>query len=77
MAFVTLSVSELLRAYTARSERYPILKIGLFNNQWMNIAVISSLALILGVVYIPLLQPVFDTTALNWGQWRVILPLLS
>jgi Ca2+-transporting ATPase len=76
MAFVTLSVSELLRAYTARSERYPILKIGLFNNQWMNIAVISSLALILGVVYIPLLQPIFDTTSLNWEQWRVILPLL-
>jgi magnesium-transporting ATPase (P-type) len=28
MAFVTLSASELLRAFTARSERYPILKIG-------------------------------------------------
>ena len=29
MAFITLSVSELFRAYTARSEYYPIFKIGI------------------------------------------------
>ena len=47
MAFVTLSFSELLRAFTARSERYPILKIGVFSNRNMNLAVLSSLALLL------------------------------
>ena len=39
MAFATLSISELLRAFTSRSERYPLLKIGLFSNKWMNLAV--------------------------------------
>ena len=53
MAFITLSASELMRAYTARSERYPILKIGIFNNKWMNYAVISSLALLMAVIYVP------------------------
>lgn len=76
MAFVTLSVSELLRAYTARSEYYPLLKIGLFNNRWMNLAVLSSLVLILAVVYIPFLQNVFGTEALGWPQWADILPLI-
>lgn len=76
MAFVTLSVSELLRAYTARSEYYPLLKIGLFNNRWMNLAVLSSLGLILAVVYIPFLQDVFGTEALGWPQWADILPLV-
>ena len=33
MAFVTLSLSELFRAYTSRSEYYPLLKIGFFKNQ--------------------------------------------
>jgi Ca2+-transporting ATPase len=76
MAFVTLSFSELLRAFTARSERYPLFKIGIFTNKYMNMAFITSLVLLLVVVYIPFLQPIFNTTALSWEQWRMILPLL-
>ncbi len=76
MAFVTLSFSELVRAFTARSERVPILKIGIFKNKVMNWAIISSLVLLLAVVYIPFLQGIFDTTPLGWTQWEVILPLL-
>ncbi len=76
MAFVTLSFSELLRAFTARSENYPLLKIGVFSNPSMNLAVISSLALLLAVVYIPFLNTIFDTVPLGWVQWQVVLPLL-
>ena len=76
MAFITLSASELLRAFTARSERYPLLKIGLFSNKWMNLAVLSSFVLLLGVVYIPFLNPIFQTTPLGWSEWSLILPLL-
>ena len=76
MAFVTLSLSELLRAYTARSERYPLLKLGIFSNKWMNIAVLFSLALVLVVVYVPFLNPVFQTMPLGWRQWELVLPLL-
>jgi Ca2+-transporting ATPase len=76
MAFVTLSASELFRAFTSRSERYPILKIGVFKNRNMNIAFLSSMALLLGVVYIPGLNNVFNTVPLGWQQWEIILPLL-
>lgn len=76
MAFVTLSFSELLRAFTARSENYPLMKIGLFSNRWMFYAVASSLLLLLAVVYVPFLQPVFNTVPLGWPEWRVVLPLL-
>jgi Ca2+-transporting ATPase len=76
MAFVTLSFSELLRAFTARSEYYPIFKIGIFSNRSMNIAVVSSLLLLLAVIYAPFLQPIFDTQPLGLEQWRVVLPLL-
>ncbi len=76
MAFVTLSTSELLRAFTARSERYPLLKQGIFTNKWMNIAVLFSLVLVLAVVYIPFLNPIFKTVPLGWEQWQLILPLL-
>jgi Ca2+-transporting ATPase len=76
MAFVTLSFSELLRAFTARSERVSIFKIGVFSNRWMNLAVVTSLALLVAVIYVPFLQPVFNTVPLVWEQWRFILPLL-
>jgi P-type Ca2+ transporter type 2C len=76
MAFITLSASELFRAYTARSERYPLLKIGIFKNKNMNYAVLSSMALLLAVVYIPFLNNIFNTVPLGWQQWEVMLPLL-
>lgn len=76
MAFVTLSFSELLRAFTARSERYPVLKIGIFNNKYMNLAVLTSMVLLVSVIYIPFLRPVFETVPLTWEQWRYVLPLL-
>jgi Ca2+-transporting ATPase len=76
MAFVSLSFSELLRAFTARSENYPILKIGLFSNRSMNWAVLSSLVLLLAVVYIPFLNHIFNTVPLVWAQWQYVLPLL-
>jgi Ca2+-transporting ATPase len=75
MAFATLSISELARAYTARSERYPLLQLGIFTNRNMNYAFLLSLALILGIIYIPELAPFFNTVPLGWEQWQVILPL--
>jgi Ca2+-transporting ATPase len=76
MAFVTLSASELFRAFTSRSERYSVLKIGVFKNHNMNLAFLSSMVLLLGVVYIPGLNNVFNTVPLGWEQWEIILPLL-
>jgi Ca2+-transporting ATPase len=77
MAFVTLSFSELLRAFTSRSDKYPLLKMGLFSNRAMLYAVASSLLLLLAVVYIPFLQPIFNTVPLGWQQWEALLPLLA
>jgi Ca2+-transporting ATPase len=76
MAFATLTLSELGRAYTARSEYYPLWKIGVFGNRYMNLAILSSVALIFGVIYIPFLNPVFNTVPLGWEQWGILLPLL-
>lgn len=76
MAFVTLSASELFRAYTARSERYSIFKIGVFSNKWMNYAVLTSLALMLMVVYVPFFNDAFQTEPLGWSEWLLIIPLL-
>jgi len=76
MAFVTLSFSELIRALTARSERLSIFTLGLTTNKTMLYSVAGSLVLLLLVVYVPFLQPIFDTVPLGWAQWRVVGPLV-
>jgi len=75
VAFATLIVSELLRAYTARSERYSLFSIGVLGNKWMQYAVGSSLALLLAVIYVPFLQPFFSTIPLTLEDWLVMTPL--
>ncbi len=75
IAFSTLVVSELLRAYTARSERYPLFRIGILGNKWMQIAVGSSLALLLAAVYVPVLQVFFGTIPLRPVDWLAVMPL--
>ncbi len=74
IAFATLVLSELWRAFTARSERYSIFQIGPASNRWMLVAVASSLLLLVGVIYLPFLHPVFDTTFLSLEHWLLLLP---
>jgi Ca2+-transporting ATPase len=76
MAFVTLSSAELLRAYTARSERHLLARLGLLSNPYMQFAVGTSLLLLMLVVYVPFLQPIFNTTPLGMREWSVLAPLI-
>jgi len=72
MAFVTLSLCELFRAYTVRSERVSIFRLGVFSNRYMQYAVALSLTLMLLVIYVPFLQSIFNTHALNFREWALI-----
>jgi Ca2+-transporting ATPase len=76
VAFATLSISELLRAYTSRSERYSLFALGVFSNKWMQWAVLTSLAILLAIIYVPFLDPVFDTAFLTVSDWAIMLPLI-
>jgi Ca2+-transporting ATPase len=69
-----LCSSELIRAYTGRSEYQSIFSIGVFSNKWMNWAVLASFTLVLLVTYVPFLQPFFDTVPLSLDDWLFMLP---
>jgi Ca2+-transporting ATPase len=74
VAFTTLVLSELLRAFTARSEYLSLFKIGVFSNKWMLGAVSLSLVMVLAAIYVPFLQTVFGTVPLSLSEWLWILP---
>lgn len=73
MAFVTLSLCELIRAYTVRSERLSVFRLGVFSNKYMQYAVGLSLVLLILVVSLPFLQPIFNTHFPSLREWGVIL----
>ena len=75
MAFVTLSLAELFRAYTVRSERASLFSIGVFSNRYMQYAVGLSISLLLIVCAVPFLQPIFNTHFLTGREWGVVLGL--
>ena len=75
MAFVTLSLCELFRAYTVRSERASLFQIGVFSNRYMQYAVGFSIALLLIVCGVPFLQPIFNTHFLSLTEWSVVVGL--
>jgi Ca2+-transporting ATPase len=75
MAFVTLSLCELFRAYTVRSERASLFEIGMFSNRYMQYAVGLSIGLLLLVVSVPFLQPIFNTHFPSLREWIVVLSL--
>jgi Ca2+-transporting ATPase len=74
LAFVTLCTSELLRAYTARSEHHSVFAIGVFSNRWMVWATGVSFILVLMVTYVPFLRPFFDTVPLTLNDWFLMAP---
>ena len=75
MAFVTLSLCELLRAYTVRSERASLFRIGIFSNRWMQYAVGLSLVLLIAVCTVPFLQGIFNTHFMSLREWTLVLGL--
>ncbi|RPJ18689.1 MAG: cation-translocating P-type ATPase, partial [Chloroflexi bacterium] len=75
MAFVTLSLCELFRAYTVRSERASLFQIGVFSNRYMQYAVGLSILLLVLVVSVPFLQPIFNTHFPTLREWSVVIGL--
>ncbi|MFV0441257.1 MAG: calcium-translocating P-type ATPase, PMCA-type [Lachnospirales bacterium] len=68
LCFVTLVLGELLRSFSARSEKKSIFKMNVFENGFLNKTVLASLTFLLIVVYVPFLNPIFSTIPLAFSQ---------
>ncbi|OIK13998.1 calcium-translocating P-type ATPase, PMCA-type [Bacillus sp. MUM 116] len=76
IAFATLVMAQLIHVFDCRSEK-SVLSRNPFGNQYLVWAVISSLLLVLVVIYYPPLQPVFHTLPILAKDWLLILGLSS
>jgi len=73
--FTTLTLSQMGNALALRSERESIFKIGFLSNKSLLNAVLLTLVLQLGVIYLPFLQSIFKTNPLSWQELLISLVL--
>ncbi len=68
MVFTVIVWSQLTTAMGVRSESESLFRLGLFTNKAMLGAVAAGVALQLAVIYVPFLNPIFDTKPLTAGE---------
>ena len=76
VAFATLVMAQLIHVFDCRSSR-SIFHRNLFENKYLTVAVVSSVLLLLGVIYIDWLQPVFHTVNLSLRDWTLVLVMAA
>jgi len=82
-ALVTLVMSQLIHVFECKSETKGLFEINLFSNIYLVLAVISSILLLLAVIYIPPLRPILGTMPLKVNDWSIsfgislLVPILS
>ncbi|MDF2725941.1 MAG: ATPase, partial [Paenibacillus sp.] len=72
VAFATLVMAQLIHVFDCRSSR-SIFHRNPLQNKYLVLAVISSLVLMLAVLYIEQLQPIFKTVPLGLMDWIIVL----
>lgn len=75
LIFTALSVASLFFAFAVRSLRTSVFVMNPFGNNWLILALILGILIQLSVVYLPPLQSMFSTVALQPVDWVVILGL--
>jgi Ca2+-transporting ATPase len=71
LCFVTLMVVGEFTALASRSEKESLLKMGLFKNKWLLLAMVGTIAATLPIIYIRPLQQYFHTFSLRWTDWGI------
>ncbi|HBQ94244.1 MAG TPA: ATPase, partial [Sulfobacillus sp.] len=72
MALTTLILSQLFHVFDARAEDRSFLEIGLFSNMWAVGAVLSSIFMLLAIIYLPYLRELFKTDPLGGLDWVLV-----
>src|SRR5690606_3940424 len=72
VAFATLVMAQLIHVFDCRSSR-SIFHRNILENKYLVLAVVSSLVLMLGVMYIEALQPIFNTVSIGLREWCLVI----
>ena len=77
MVFTVLALSQMGHVLAIRSERTSVFRQGLLSNRPLLAAVVATLVLQLATVYVPFLNPIFETRPLSATELAITLALSS
>lgn len=75
MAFMVLSISQLLHALNLTSSKHSLLEVGVFKNRWLILTIVLSIIVQISVCHIPLFQIILKTCALSLKAWMIVFAL--
>ncbi len=73
IVFTSLAFLQLSHALVVRSERESILTLGLRSNMVLLTVLVVTGVIQMALIYVPALQPIFETTALSAGELALVL----
>jgi len=75
MMFAGIVVAQAGNVLASRTSKQSIFKTSLAKNKWIIVGIISQLSILALLVYVPLMQQIFGTTALGLADWLYLLLL--
>jgi P-type Ca2+ transporter type 2C len=73
VTFCVVVFDELFRALAARSQKYTLWQLGAFSNRYLILAIVTSAALQIGIVLLPLTQQLFKLSPNLLDEWLFVL----
>ena len=72
MFILLINISELLLGFSHRSPDRSVFSVGFFSGKWMNVASLSSIAIIILLTHIPGLKKIMRTDYLDWQSYLLV-----
>jgi magnesium-transporting ATPase (P-type) len=73
MVYVGIVVLQIANVFSCRSEKYSAFKFGFFSNKLILLGIVFELIFASIIIYTPFFQKVFQTTAIGWSDWGILL----
>ena len=72
MSLAAIVFIQIGAVFNCRTEKQSVFKVGLFSNKQVNVGIIFEIILIFALVYLPPLQSIFHTAALDLSDWLLL-----
>jgi len=73
MTLGCIIAAQMGNAYASRTSRVSVFRVGLFSNRLLNLGVLVAIVLFFALVYVPPLQPIFNTVPLGGAELAFLL----
>ncbi|MCC7550652.1 MAG: cation-transporting P-type ATPase [Methanobacterium sp.] len=73
MVFAGIVLAQMGNLLACQTNRTSVMEVGLFKNRWIPVGIAFSVVILLAIIYIPILQEIFGTTALGLHEWLYLL----